>query len=99
MCCFTAAGWNKIWSRVFFVHSSSVTAVRRFFDHTHSLQAVKKMKTLAVARLPDSEGLRKETLGGSLAGVGGDGSSSFMVIAIIAVLALLGAYYVMTQQE
>ena len=76
----------------------SVAAARRFFDHTHSLQAIKKMKSLAVARLPEDEGLRKESLGGSLTGVGGDGSSSFMVIAILAVLVILGAYYAMTQQ-
>ncbi len=70
--------------------------MRRFFDHGHSLNAVRKMKQLAVARLPKGEGERHTA---SVPTSGEQGSSgSTPVIGLVLLLVALAAYYVLTKQ-
>lgn len=71
-------------------------SVCRFFDHGHSLNAVRKMKQLAVARLPKGEGERHTA---SVPTSGAQGSSgSTPVIGLVLLLVALAAYYVLTKQ-
>jgi len=70
-------------------------APRRFFDHSHSASAVRKMKKLAIGKLPDGVGERK---GGSTSAPAADssGSSIAPVIGVVLLLVALVVYAMMS---
>ena len=74
-------------------------ATTEFFDHTHSQNAIRKMKKLAVARLPEGEGVRKADVMGGIGG-GSDGSgSSTPILAILILVGLILGYVFLVRES
>jgi hypothetical protein len=65
----------------------------RFFDHTHSQTAIKKMKKLAVGRLAEGEGKRKSDLGPGIELDKTLSSGSSLPMLLLLVLVAAVGYY------